>query len=164
MSPLRRAPYRLFPWTRAPPRGRTHLPRAPGSRRPILRLATSPGPRQRTGSQCLQDRQAPSGRGGDSQPAALTSPSGARPRPGLGNPEQACPSLLQALSAAKAEAAAPPPRGQIGLNRIPGVLWTRSPPPRSALPPDPSKSLGCQTLAPGPVTFSVTRGQGEGGR
>lgn len=50
-----------------------------------LKPAASPGPRQRAGSPCLRDRRAPAGRSVDGQLAVLTSPSGARPRPGLGN-------------------------------------------------------------------------------
>lgn len=50
-----------------------------------LKPAASPGPRQLAGSPCLRDRRAPAGRSVDGQPAMLTSPSGAQPRPGLGN-------------------------------------------------------------------------------
>lgn len=97
------------------PGGRATRQQAPSSQpSAALKPAASPGPHQCVGTGCLQHCQAPGGRCGDSQPAALTSPSGALPRLGFGNLAQDCPAACKLLASPReAEAAAaPPPSGQ----------------------------------------------------
>lgn len=121
VSQFRAHPTGLFRGLGRPRVAATYQARAPGSMCSQLAAFSGPqtcrfphGPHQCVGTGCLRDCQAPAGRCGDSQAAALTSPSGALRKLGFGNLAQDCRAACKLPAPPReAEAAAVPP--PIGL-------------------------------------------------